>query len=819
MPEQTPSQTETQTQGAQPAQPRTRPGPAVRCRAAKACRRCNELRVKCDASERGIPCTRCEHRNEPECKLIESRRGIYPRRPRRAAGITSSNHDKGQDSISRDGTKDGSSTALSADGAEKRQDIGASLDAHNFPKNPQAHAHDFQTQEHGDTGAGDSVTHGGNQLHCQHFQGHQLVDESETVELRHDVIEARVVPPHPTLRGDSPDVLAHGGMEWITQAPADLAPGARPEEISPSARTDASTSSYREISWATMFDHLLESRLRGEDVVDKGSITYLGESFPLAIVLEDLRGGKGQPRLHHPGPPCPATEDSHVPQDVHPLHMLPEEITFLEAKKAFELPDRKTLDALVDVFLSQIYPLYPVVNRQEFLQEYKARRTPWILLHAVCFIAATFCPLKTLHRAGYDHRRQARWMFYTKAKALFDVGYESNKIVVLQISILMSFWGGGPNNYWNFYSWIGTGVTIAEALGCHRSLSSTNMQPQDRSLLKRIWWLLVLRDANCSALVGRPFRVNLDHCDAEPLALDDFKHDAVAEHDHLNTAFDVYQIEAMKLTLILRQIIIARFHPARPQQQVTSSLTQMLLNWRAQAPPEFKWSDASEPSSSILASSLRVLYNHHMIMANLNAPPEGTMRPSFSGTYPNQSLAEETCIISAQQIASTACSVVIKSDILSAPHELLHGIFIAAVTFYMQTKSPNVMNAQSGRSGLSNCQMVLHESRGSWDPSPWILQLLDKMLGASQPSQAQRLNEPAMNGATDFITPISGLGAGAFDGSELLPTDFDFWQSHPVLGDLFDNDSQMSILPTTSQLGNQTASTPAFENWARFSGA
>lgn len=812
MPEQTTSQTQTQSQGVQPAQSRTRRGPAVRCRAAKACRRCNELRVKCDASERGIPCTRCEHRNEPECKLIESRRGIYPRRPRRAVGGDSSNHDDGRDSVlGKDGSKDDSNAATCANEADKRQDSGASLEVYDPPRRVQENNHDLASQEHDDAGA--------TQCHRQRLQQHQLADDSEIVERQQGVTGEQVDRPYRTLRDDPPDAFAHGNMDWITQASADVGPDARPEDISPSARTDASTSSYREISWATMFDHLLESRLRGEDVVDKGSITYLGESFPLAIVLEDLRGGKGQPRLHHPGPPCPATEDTHVPQDVHPLHMLPEEITFLEAKKAFELPDRKTLDALVDVFLTRIYPLYPVVNRQEFLQEYKARRTPWILLHAVCFISATFCPLKTLHRAGFDHRRQARWTFYTKAKALFDVGYESNKIVVLQISILMSFWGGGPNNYWNFYSWIGTGVTIAEALGCHRSLSSTNMQPQDRSLLKRIWWLLVLRDANCSALVGRPFRVNLDHCDAEPLTLDDFKHDAVAERHGFSAGFDVYQIEAMKLTLILRQIIIARFYPTRAQQQVTSSLTQMLLNWRAQAPPEFTWSDASEPSSSILASSLRVLYNHHMIMANLNASPEGTMRPSFSGAYPNQSLSEETCIIAAQQIASTACSVVIKSDILSAPHELLHGIFIAAVTFYMQTKSPSVMNAQSGRSGLSNCQMVLHESRGSWDPSPWILQLLDKMLGASQPSQGKRQDELAMNGATDFITPISGLDPNAFDGNGLLPTDFDFWQSHPVLGDLFDNDSQLSILPMTSQLGNQTANTPGFENWARFSGA
>src|SRR3954453_12340912 len=65
------------------AQPQTRSqNSTVRCRAAKACRRCNEKRVKCDALERGTPCTRCAQRNEVDCVLIQSRRGIYTRKPR-----------------------------------------------------------------------------------------------------------------------------------------------------------------------------------------------------------------------------------------------------------------------------------------------------------------------------------------------------------------------------------------------------------------------------------------------------------------------------------------------------------------------------------------------------------------------------------------------------------------------------------------------------------------------------------------------------------------------------------------------------------------
>src|SRR6202000_3234537 len=108
---------------------------------------------------------------------------------------------------------------------------------------------------------------------------------------------------------------------------------------------------------------------------------------------------------------------------------------------------------------------------------------------------------------------------------LFDTGYEMNKITILQSVLLMTMWGGGPNNYWNCWSYISTGVTIAEALGIHRSMAGANMSPQDRSLLKRLWWILVVRDASCGALVGRPFRINLNHSDMEMLTTEDFEYD------------------------------------------------------------------------------------------------------------------------------------------------------------------------------------------------------------------------------------------------------------------------------------------------------
>ena len=56
----------------------------TRRRAAKACRRCNVKRVKCDATQ-NIPCTRCRQSGITDCVLRQSRRGTYIRKSKREA--------------------------------------------------------------------------------------------------------------------------------------------------------------------------------------------------------------------------------------------------------------------------------------------------------------------------------------------------------------------------------------------------------------------------------------------------------------------------------------------------------------------------------------------------------------------------------------------------------------------------------------------------------------------------------------------------------------------------------------------------------------
>ena len=699
-----------------------------RFRAAKACRRCNEKRVKCDAIEHGIPCTRCEQGKRNDCALIQSRRGIYQRK------------------------KNQNNSQTKTSGSEKEGDKEVVPRTSSPPSQRAAASHDNNT------------------VHVQ------------TQDQQENMNSSRNSPNH--LSED--EMHSFDALEQAPPSTALTTPASHGIASPGSGDTEMSNSSYREISWTTMFDHFLEGPKHGEAVIDKCSITYLGESFPLSIVLKDLRDG-GKQKLHYPGPPCPENDAStDTSQRSRPEHMLPEDIAALEAKGTFEAPEKSVLDALVSVFLDRVFPLYPIVNRHEFQQQHLMNKIPWILLHAMCFISATYCPLSILHRAGFSSRKQARFLFYRKSKALFDNGYEVNKLVVLQSVIFLTFWGGGPNNYWNFYSWIGTGVTIAETLGIHRSMATTNMKPQDRSLLKRIWWILIIRDTSCAALVGRPFRINLEQCDTDPLTAEDFEHDGNSPDFMSNPqrpSFANYQIQMSKLSLVLREIVNSRFSPQKPNT-TSAVLHESLSGWRAQLPHNLRWSDNST-GMNIFSSTLAILYNHHLILTHLNRSQDGTSINS-----------DDISQTAAQRISTMACKIVTKSDVLLMPHELFHGIFLAEVVFYTQMKSAETMVREFSRAALNNCQMVLHESRESWDPSPWVMQLFDNLLRGAPDAENADMESP-----TGMAEYAMGATPG-FLGAEEANFGYDPWQTHPMLSNLFEMPFDPALMGDGSMFPN-----------------
>ncbi|KAJ5345708.1 hypothetical protein N7452_003712 [Penicillium brevicompactum] len=160
---------------------------------------------------------------------------------------------------------------------------------------------------------------------------------------------------------------------------------------------------------------------------------------------------------------------------------------------------------------------------------------------------------------------------------------------------------------------------------------------------------------------------------------------------------------------------------------------------------------------------------------------------------------------SAQEVALVACSVVTRSAILFAPHELFHGVFMAAAVFYKQTKSANKMVAQLGVSGLTNCKLVFQASRETWDPSPWFMQLLDKGIFTSHSSSAGKHRPP--NGTTENLQDATGVGSVDTSMNAFLAFGNDMWQDSSLLGSLFDMPPVTpSSMPIGSEFGDRSGS-------------
>ncbi|KAH8656261.1 hypothetical protein BGZ61DRAFT_372695 [Ilyonectria robusta] len=527
-------------------------------------------------------------------------------------------------------------------------------------------------------------------------------------------------------------------------------------------------------SLTSMFERFIEQQGHNvEDAANKCGIMFMSGASPLTFALEEARNQIDKAVLHD--------ADSHFIKAVctgpvectnHPSHLSPQDIGYLKAKGAFERPTNDVCDAMVTAFTERFYPSYSIVDLSAFNDSFKARTLPWILLHAVCFIGSTFCDLSKIHQAGFKGRWHARRHFYDKAKLLFDTGYETNKIVLLQTVIMLSFWGPQMKSYWNPCSWVGFGVTIAESLGIHRLNTSIYMDRKRRSLLKRLFWVLAVRDAYCATLLGRPCRLNIVQCDTEPLGLDDF-HDGQSsgsEDQARCQSHAHYQIQVSKLSLILRGIMEARFGPAA-NASMTDYLHNQMEKWKSELPSSISWLQQQALTTNVFALSLKIIFHLQLILIHLQKPEDVAHIPVLS---PGASTsASEVTESAAHIIASTAFTIMVNSMLDMVPHEIFSGFFIASIVFYRGTKHAQGSLTHLPRSALDNCQMLISEARERWDPANWVLRIFDFLPSSNidSPDTAQQIGRDTT--MSNNIAPESDAVPMSQDGRvlDIMPED------------------------------------------------
>lgn len=197
---------------------------------------------------------------------------------------------------------------------------------------------------------------------------------------------------------------------------------------------------------------------------------FFGESSPLTVVIDEGRRspGKGtgemhQTRLHYPIPDRLAV---HMRDEALRAYKMKQEEQ-LRAEGAFSYPPPETCDILLQAYFSWFHLCFPILDRAAVHQAYVQGTLSPLLLQSMLFIGVSLCTDEAFACTEFSVRYWAKFLFYNRAKALYDADWESNKTVKVQSLFLLSFWRGGPSEERDLRFWLGSAISLAQKRGMH----------------------------------------------------------------------------------------------------------------------------------------------------------------------------------------------------------------------------------------------------------------------------------------------------------------------------------------------------------------
>ncbi|KAL4894780.1 fungal-specific transcription factor domain-containing protein [Aspergillus ambiguus] len=392
--------------------------------------------------------------------------------------------------------------------------------------------------------------------------------------------------------------------------------------------------------------------------------------------------------------------------------------TTVTLQEALTLPSLDLLDQLVRVFFEKIHPAYPVFDRERFMQSYSMGRASPFVLQTIALLGFTIGSDELIRAAGFSDRATARKTHYLRAKALYDVDYESDRVILVAVLLLLGFWWAGPDDQKDICYWIGCATTVAQSLGMHRAMPHSTISPRMRSLRKRIWWSIYTRDRHTCAAFGRPCHIRDEDCDVEPLTEEDFSIDICFDKRLIPAQRDFhvsYVLEMSKLAIILGDILTGEFSPRRPSLEKfdTESLAQRLTQWEAGLPDQLRINAADEYSGgSFWAAMLQFSYQNCLILLFRPKAIE-----NLSQADARQNVRARTA---ADSITRLAEDLLTTRMIDSALVQLVPALFSALSVHTLVICRNDPVQRQLAENKSRQCMLALSVIAKSWPVRIWI---------------------------------------------------------------------------------------------------
>ncbi|KAJ7183929.1 hypothetical protein C8R46DRAFT_1344590 [Mycena filopes] len=157
----------------------------------------------------------------------------------------------------------------------------------------------------------------------------------------------------------------------------------------------------------------------------------------------------------------------------------------------------------------------------------------------------------------------------------------------------------------------GLGIRLAQDVGAHRSKRRTGpIRPEDE-LEKRVYWVMVLLDAQCSAALGRSLAIQSHDFDLEPpIACDDTywgtfaqPHATPSSVDYLVAQLDLNRILSFALKILYSNPRIKSLLSTGDsawEQKLVVEFDSALNAWFDALPPHLHWDAARSPTADPL---------------------------------------------------------------------------------------------------------------------------------------------------------------------------------------------------------------------------
>lgn len=200
-------------------------------------------------------------------------------------------------------------------------------------------------------------------------------------------------------------------------------------------------------------------------------------------------------------------------------------LQYLKAIGCFKLPTPSRCAELLEIFFSYVHPMVPVVDRKDFLARYYGGDDPpsLLILHAVFLSASRYAQdTRDSPSDGISELRSTCDELHGRLRALIEAEITSDRIAVIQASILASLHWEGREGLNSAIDNLGIAARACQEMGLHRK-EQEGTPPLDgqQALQRRLWWCLYAMDRLNAAQEGTPFLINEMDCDVDPLTAQD----------------------------------------------------------------------------------------------------------------------------------------------------------------------------------------------------------------------------------------------------------------------------------------------------------